>query len=347
MLRALLLACLAAPSAPQGVPRLSTDDARDVTGEGLAFLEVESPRAERYAGERVRVTVRLGFEEGFLAGNLVPLFRRELDVPAQVQAEGLVPLAPPPDAPTRTLAFNGDVVPAAVAAARERDGRRFAVFELTAEPAGSAGLGTPRLRFAYTSRFEEDPFRGRVPVDRLDAYVTGDAPALAAGELPAEGRPPDFSGAVGSFTVTATAAPRDLVLGGTLRLTLAVEGRGELDGVMAPRLDGGRDFDLLGVLDGEVAEGRRTFVYDLAPRREGSPRVPGIAFTFFDPDAGAYRTETTAPVTVLVRPGARPPASDPPAAEPAEPRRGAWALAALLGGLGVLAVLAVALRRRS
>src|SRR5262245_34973359 len=81
---ALAAACLGLAAAQDGAP-IGLDGARDATGEGLAFVELWSPRAVYYAGEPIPLRLRFGLDAEFLRTRAVQPFRRELDVPAQVQ----------------------------------------------------------------------------------------------------------------------------------------------------------------------------------------------------------------------------------------------------------------------
>jgi len=347
--RALLVLCLGG----QEVPTLPVDVARDVTGEGMAFVETEVARGTYFVHEPIRVRVRFGFEERFLRDEVIQLFRRELDVPAQLQASWLQDPGSSDDEdvdPTRpSFALDGGV---ARGARRDvvRDGRRFTVLELErrrqASVPGELAIPGPLLRFAYATRFRDDPIRGRVALDRVDAFVRGEGLALRIQALPEEGRPPDYGGAVGRFAVSAAADPRDVEVGQTLELVLHIEGEGNLGSFHAPRLHGLDGFRVLGTIE-EEGEGALVATYDLAPHSERVDEVPAIRFTFFEPpsaEAGAdvreagYRTVETRPIPIVVRPRAPETPAATAAPRPEGPRRSFPA-----GALGVLVASALAL----
>ena len=50
--------------------------------------------------------------------------------------------------------------------------------------------------------------------------------------------------------------------------------------------------------------GTKTFVQPIVPQRAGALGLPAVAFSFFDPKAGAYVTKTVSPppVTVALKP---------------------------------------------
>ena len=138
--------------------------------------------------------------------------------------------------------------------------------------------------------------------------------------LPAAGRPDDFSGAVGRFTLQAGVAPRDVAVGDLVNVTLTVEGDGSLEGAAAPRLAppaGFRAYDLQPVA-AESRGNRRVYRQTLVPLNATARQIPTATFAFFDPYGGQYRRaavgpfalafhEERAPVTSVYVPTNRPP----------------------------------------
>jgi len=297
---------------PQDIPTLSVEGTRDRTGEGVAFLEVTAGGEALYVHAPLSLRLRFGVEVGFLEDNVIQLFRRDLDLPVQLQADWLAGL---PGAtalevePGGTISFALDdrIVETGPLRTVERDGKQYRVLELerwylpvaSGELHVSAGL----LRFAYATEFREDFVNGRVPADRVDAYVLSQPLTLTVRELPLTGQPVEFRGAVGKFTIRAAAEPRDLVAGEHVQLELTIEaqGAGNLEHLEPPPLTHLRDFNVLGSVD-ELVDGARRITYDLEPRGTRAREVPAIAFVYFDPGESAYRTVTTLPLPIRVRP---------------------------------------------
>lgn len=310
----------------EGVVLLSDAELHDVTDEGQAFIELQTDRDAYFVHEPIRLRLRFGFERAFLETSLIQLFQRRVDVPAQVQAPWLgglpgaraverrdEPAGTPGTGARASFALNERLADAVLNEKRRGDERSFTVLELEqtflpTEP-GTLELPAPVLRFAYATRFEDDLLRGRVAVDRRDAVVRGRGLTLTITPLPEEGRPPDFGGAVGRFSVRAEAEPRELELGASLKLALVVEGDGDLEGFAPPRLEELAGFRVGGMLE-ERSATRRTLTYDLTPLHTTVAEVPAIAFTAFDPGPPAgYRTVTTAPIPIAVRPRVEPAAA--------------------------------------
>jgi hypothetical protein len=309
-----LLLCLgtAVVAQPPGrtLAPLPIDGAHDLTGKGHAFIDVSAPRDTYFVHEAIPLRLRFGVEDGFLSTSMVQLFPRRLDVPVQVQTPWLerLPGSPPTERGGRELGFAfSDSVAAASAQQRTVDGKQFTVLEIQrthrADDPGELVIPAPLLRFAYATRFREDFVNGRMGLDRRDAFVRGKKLTLRIQPLPAKGRPPEFTGGVGRFTVHATAKPRDIEVAQSFKLVLHIEGQGNLESLAPPRLDQLAGFHVLGMVDDKSSSPHRTVTWDMAPLNATIKEVPPIVFAFFDPTPPAgYRTEETQPIPLRVRP---------------------------------------------
>jgi MYXO-CTERM domain-containing protein len=196
------------------------------------------------------------------------------------------------------------------------------------------------LSFAYATRFEDKFLEGRVPVDRVDASVSGEALTLDVRPLPEAGRPKDFTGAVGSFSIRAETEAATVVLGGSLKLRVILEGEGNRSLFDPPRWTELGGFRVLGMVD-EKGAAARTWTYDLAPVSAQVWQVPAISFAYFDPEPPAsYRVARTRPIDVVVRPGGKPAtAAEQATGSPAEPpaqHRTIWFVLAVVAALALL-----------
>ncbi|MBL9086087.1 MAG: BatD family protein [Planctomycetia bacterium] len=324
---------LALATCPAGRPAHADDPATP-----RAFVEVVAPRPVVYVGEVVPLRVRVGVDAAWVPDRLVPLVRQRLDLPLHVEAPSLrerpglavvsSPTAPGTSGPT--LALNDAPVPVTRAADEVRDGVRCAVFEVerrvVADAAGPLTAAPPTLRFAAATRFHDDLLHGRVPVDRRDVAVSGPALALDVRDLPVEGRPDGFGGAIGRFTATASTDATAIDVGRAFRVTWTVRGPGNLarvPGLRVPALDG---FHVYGSLE-SATDDTRTAIVEVAATRADVAAFPALVFAYFDPEPPAgYRVASTAPLPLTVRgaEGARDREARSPSAVPAW----AWAAAA-------------------
>ncbi len=123
--------------------------------------------------------------------------------------------------------------------------------------------------------------------------------------LPENGKPADFSGAVGRFTLDSKAAPLQLAAGDPVTLTYSLRGEGDLSSAAPPALVGSdalRVYPVQSVATpaGSPA-GTRIFEQVVIPQRPGTVRLPAPRFSFFDPEARAYRVAAAQPITLTVR----------------------------------------------
>ena len=262
-------------------------------------------RPQVYVGEQVLLTLELSIDARFRAERMVRLHLQDLDLPLQLDAPFLREPAQGkvswPTVDGEELAVNGERRAVAIDAhADGREQRRLLVHWVPAEP-GSVALGPAELRYAWATRFSEDFLEGRMPVDPRDARLAIAGPTLEVLPLPRIGRPADFGGAVGVYTLHAELedvepdADGDLAAGeAVVLLRLEVAGQGALADLVMPPLDD---------LPGLRVRGRRAgapgvprvFHYELiaAP---GVGVVPELRLPFFDPTVGEYRLATTAPL---------------------------------------------------
>ena len=132
---------------------------------------------------------------------------------------------------------------------------------------------------------------------------------LTVQALPADA-PADFQGAVGQFTLTAVPDNTSSKVNEPLTWHVTLEGTGNLDtlaDIQWPDMPGWRSFDSQAVTNSRVQDGQLSGsrVYDrlLVPTTSGDLALPGLSYSYFDPETGEYHTLTTDPVTISVAPG--------------------------------------------
>lgn len=118
--------------------------------------------------------------------------------------------------------------------------------------------------------------------------------------LPAEGRPDDFSGGVGEFSITASLDRTSSEAAEPINLRVRVAGSGNVKLIEKPLIP---DIPGVRLLDPEVNEnvrftagrtqGYKEFSYPVIPQTDGEHIVPAIRMSFFDPSKRAYETIET------------------------------------------------------
>ena len=125
--------------------------------------------------------------------------------------------------------------------------------------------------------------------------------------LPEQNKPANFSGAVGSFTMTATAGPTTLTVGDPITVRVQISGHGALDAVILPTQEAWQNFKTyppttkLETSDQFGFQGTRTFEQIISPQNFDVHELPALTFSFFDPDDGQYHTLMQAAVPLVVK----------------------------------------------
>ena len=126
--------------------------------------------------------------------------------------------------------------------------------------------------------------------------------------LPKEGKPENFSGAVGKFTIETSVSPKKAAPGDPVTLKVVVSGQGNFDAMGAPVLaedDGWRTYpptDKIQHADAIHFTGEKTFEFTLIARKDQT-QTPEVQFSYFDPATGKYETLTKSPMPVDAKAG--------------------------------------------
>ncbi len=169
--------------------------------------------------------------------------------------------------------------------------------------------------------FRDNPMFGGYREQALT--VRSEPVKLKVKPLPAAGRPADFGGAVGRYTMSVEAAPLKVEVGEPIQARVKISGRGNFDRVDAPKLadeKGWRVYPPTSDFQADDAvgiSGTKTFEMSLIPE-EKKETLAEIEFSYFDPVGERYVTlqGEKAPITVT---GAPAPTPAPAAAALAEP----------------------------
>jgi hypothetical protein len=202
------------------------------------------------------------------------------------------------------------------------EGERYVVyraeFSLAPIASGSKTLGPSPLQYNVLTRSQR---RGRDPFDDFfggsffgggvtatPATVMSNSLSISAMALPPA--PSDFCGAVGSVTLSADIAPRELPAGeaATLKISLRAPVRpGSLGELALPKIKDAEVFTPEKQTIADTSRGgistRRTYKYLVIPRSEGSLEIPAITTSWFDPGSGSYRSSSAGPFTLEVSKG--------------------------------------------
>lgn len=124
---------------------------------------------------------------------------------------------------------------------------------------------------------------------------------IAIRPLPAEGRPANFSGAVGRFNVDMNVQPAEVTAGEPVTLTLRITGAGNFENIAMPPFDFGPEFRAYDPKLTSTGRDHRAFEQVFIPRSDRITEIPSAAFTYFNPEQGAYQTITRGPFPLVVK----------------------------------------------
>jgi tetratricopeptide (TPR) repeat protein len=187
-----------------------------------------------------------------------------------------------------------------------RDGRSYEVhvFRRALFPLTPGRYQIPTARLAYTLPQSQSFFSREESFSLRSEEVT-----LVAIDPPMAGRPPDWSGAVGVWRVSARVDTTRDRAGDPFVLTLRVEGQGNVTLLPRPPLTIPWAMVVPAnervTLDSTptILRGSKEFDWLVTPRTGGAQRIPPIRFAFFNPFSRRFEVSESAPFTVQVAPG--------------------------------------------
>ncbi len=171
-------------------------------------------------------------------------------------------------------------------------------------------LKVPSVTFAIAARTGGDFFG--VFGQNETVYRKTEELTLEVMPFPSQGKPPNFSGAVGSFNLTANLDRDTASTGDAVTLHVKLAGRGNLKMVPDLALPQLPDFTIYSskqaatarVMEGRWIGGEKAWEYVLVPKAPGEQTIPPLSFSYFDPERDRYETLTTPPLALKVARGA-------------------------------------------
>jgi hypothetical protein len=206
-----------------------------------------------------------------------------------------------------------DVDPDAEASRATVEGRSYVVFPmirkiLVPQTHGDIPIEPFVMQIPVRMR-RGDRFESLFSFGRTRTVVRKSQPLqLKVRQLPTSGRPDDFGGAVGQYTLKLSMDRSEAAVNDAVALTATVEGEGFLRAVAPPALDAPRDIK---VFDPKVTSSsrsvrgklvsRKTWEWILVPLVSGELKIPELTFSYFDTARGSYRRASAEPPVLVVR----------------------------------------------
>lgn len=150
-----------------------------------------------------------------------------------------------------------------------------------------------------------DPF-GRQQGNRRTRTLSSNTLTVNVKELPLEGKPADFGGAVGDFDIEVAASPVDLNAGDPIAVELGISGTGNFDALTPPRMEKIEGWRLYVPRVSQenrswgTEPGLKTFTQILIPEKNHT-EIPSFVLHYFNPDSGTYVTRRSQPIVLTVK----------------------------------------------
>lgn len=151
---------------------------------------------------------------------------------------------------------------------------------------------------------QRDPFFGgfslfdavqTIPVELSTKPVT-----IEVLPLPTIGKPGNFSGVVGRFKFRVTAEPKEVAPGDPITLQMTLIGEGNYDRILPPALPAEAPFRLFGDAVRQQGNNGVRFEQVISPQNATVTEIPPLDFSYFDSEAGQYRTVSSTPIPITV-----------------------------------------------
>ena len=122
--------------------------------------------------------------------------------------------------------------------------------------------------------------------------------SLEVVDLPSQGQPSGFTGAVGQYDFKASVGPNLVKLGDPLTLHMTITGRGQIKNLTMPSLNDSH----FKTYDPQIKDDENSKNYEqvIIPTDQNITEVPALSFSYFDPEEKQYKTITQGPFPIKV-----------------------------------------------
>lgn len=175
--------------------------------------------------------------------------------------------------------------------------------DITIDPAVFEAILRVQTRQQVRSIF--DDFFGTY--ENVSRSLTAPAVTIHVKSLPGN-KPAGYSGGVGQFTLTPSISATEIQANEAVTLKLDIQGNGNMKLLKTPAIDWPEGFEPYDPkvtnnykVSGNGYSGNKTIEYLAIPRAAGQYTIPSVAFSYFDIQAGQYKTLTTPEYTLTVR----------------------------------------------
>ena len=124
--------------------------------------------------------------------------------------------------------------------------------------------------------------------------------------LPEEGRPENFTGAIGHFTMDVNGSPLKVDLGEPITLTMKISGEGNFNRVESPVFPENQAWKTYSPTsefnaDSDKRRGEKSFEQAIVVKQAGVTEIPSLSFSYFDPTVKKFVALQSEPIALQVR----------------------------------------------
>ncbi|MBD3256971.1 hypothetical protein GF377_00965 [candidate division GN15 bacterium] len=184
--------------------------------------------------------------------------------------------------------------------------RRYALFPTQT---GSLTIGRAGITFAVASRnrSRRDPFDMFGFGAREQVQVRSQPIVIRVKPLPDDGRPSDFTGTIGKFSMTATADKTEVEVSQPITLRIEFSGVGNVKSIAEPQIPDLPEFRVyrassnenISIYNDQIG-GTKIYEEVFIPNRPGNLEIPGLTFNYFNTRTDSYETLRTQPIPIKV-----------------------------------------------
>ncbi|MCH7595183.1 MAG: BatD family protein [Planctomycetes bacterium] len=269
-------------------------------GDRLVFVHVQVEPTSVYVTESIQASLTIGIRKIYINGEVV-----EYDnLLRSVDSRG------------SNLSVFGKRFDARETFLLDSQGRRHRYIlyristEIRTEQVGELLVGPIFLRVNYPLSLRRSFWgRGYEPDRTKRVTARADAVRVDVKGAPEDGRPDDFTGAIGRYALVVSAKPTRVVQGRPVTLTVEIRGT-PVEGIAGPDLT--RQAELVSRFDfttdeltGDVERNNvKVFRRAIFPKQQGEQTIPTLSWSYFDPTLERYTTLTSKPIALTVDPPA-------------------------------------------
>ena len=159
-------------------------------------------------------------------------------------------------------------------------------------------------------RTNKRDFFGRYLMTRVNKTISAGKRTIKVKPLPQQGRPDNFTGAVGEFDFEVTASRTQLDANESLELKISVSGEGNLKLFDLPSANLPSALEVFEPIRDDNIRTRRTGMtgsvtenYTIVPQYKGNYPIRPISFSYFDPKTETYKTLNSSELVIEVENG--------------------------------------------